>query len=408
MKPADVVTLLRPRRRPAPYGAPSLARAFSIDDIRRVAHRRLPSAIEGYLEGGGESEYTLRHNRSAFDAWELEPTRLVDVSHLSTATTLLGSSSTLPIALAPVGAPRLFHPDGELAVARAAAAGVPYGISTLATVAMDDLKRTTSSPLWLQLYVWGDRGLARNLVAEAKRLGYRAIILSVDVTVRSKRQRERRGGMELPVPHPTIGTVLDGFRHPAWSWRFVTSATPGFPNIGIASVTEQPPDIASMFDGTVSWRDVEWLRDEWDGPLAVKGILRADDAVAAAERGVDAVIVSNHGGRQGDHVPATIEVLPSIVDALDGRAEVLVDSGIRRGGDVLTALALGARGVLVGRAYLYGLAAAGEPGVRHALDILEEELRIEMGLCGVTDVHDVSRDKVRRRPDETRSIQAGT
>jgi L-lactate dehydrogenase (cytochrome) len=220
-------------------------------------------------------------------------------------------------------------------------------------------------------------------------------VLSVDVTVRSKRERERRGGLELPTPQPPWTTVIDGALHPWWSLRFVRSATPGFPNIGIRAVTDMDDTMGAMFDGTVTWDDLDWIREAWDGPIAVKGILDADDARRAVDHGADGVIVSNHGGRQADHVPATLDVLPTIAAAVGDEVEVLIDSGIRRGSDILTALALGARGVLIGRAYLYGLAVAGEAGVRHAIDLLAEELRIEMGLCGVTDVRSVPADLVR-------------
>jgi L-lactate dehydrogenase (cytochrome) len=399
MKPGELIRLVRVRRSPAPFGARRLVRTHSIDDVAAAARRRLPRGAVAYLDGGGEDEYTLRRNRAAFDEHEIVPTALRDVSEVETATTLLGAPSPLPFALAPVGAPRLLHHEGESAVARAVReVGVPYAVSTLGTVGLEQLADTTPTPLWLQLYVWGDRGVARELLARAEEAGCRAVVLTADVSVRSKRERELRAGVKLPVPDLGVRTLLDGARHPSWSWHFVTSPAPGFPNIGQeTAVSEGGTELSSMFDGTVSWDDVDWVRSAWDGPLAVKGLMTSDDARRAADAGVDGVIVSNHGGRQLDHLPATIDVLPEIVDTVGDRVEVLLDSGIRRGTDILTALALGARGVLVGRAYLYGLAAAGEPGVRHALDILATELRSAMALAGVRRLDELGPACIRRR-----------
>jgi L-lactate dehydrogenase (cytochrome) len=391
----EIPRLVRVARPPAPYGARALERCASIEDLARLARRRLPTGARGYLDGGGEDEYTLRRNRAAFDEIELLPRVLEDVSHVDTGTTVLGSRVPLPIALSPVGAPRMFHHEGELAVARAAGrAGLPYAISTLATTALEAVAAASSAPLWFQLYVWGDRGEARAAVERARAAGFRALLLTADTAVRSKRERELHSGLGLPSPQLTLRAFADGALHPSWAWHFLTSDALSFPNIG-------PPGPASrakverMFDGTVSWEDLDWIRDCWDGPIVLKGVLRTDEARRAVDEGLDAVIVSNHGGRQLDHVPAAIEVLPEIVDAVEGRLEVLMDSGIRRGSDVVAALALGARAVLVGRAHLYGLAAAGEPGVRHAIDILAHELRMTMALCGARRLADLDRGLVR-------------
>ena len=290
----------------------------------------------------------------------------------------------------------MFHHEGELAVARAARrARLPYGVSTLATQPLEAIADAAQgSPLWFQLYLWGDRSASRELVARARVAGYRALLLSADTTVRSERDRELHRGVELPTPELTLRTVLDGARHPAWSWHFLTSPAPDFPNLAGQGSTSRGR-MREMFDGTVSWKDLEWIRQEWDGPIAVKGILRAEEAVRAADEGVDAVIVSNHGGRQLDRVPATLEVLPDIVDAVGDRVEVLFGSGIRRGTDVVTALALGAQAVLADRAHLYGLAAAGQAGVRYAIDILDQELHRAMALCGAAGLADLDRDLLR-------------
>ncbi|MBO0771347.1 MAG: alpha-hydroxy-acid oxidizing protein [Actinobacteria bacterium] len=397
MRLGQTLPLLRVARPPAPYGARSLARCYSIEDVARRARRRLPLGARGYLEGGGEGEYTLRRNRAAFDRLEFLPCQPRDVSRIDTGTTVLGRHLPLPFALSPVGGPRMFHHEGELAVARAAGqAGIPYGISTLATASVEDVAAQTSSPLWFQLYVWGDRGQAREALARARAAGFSALLFSIDTSVRSKREREQRAGLELPAPHLSLPTFLEGALHPAWGWHFLTSDPITFPNIG-------PPDqrsravMTEMFDGTVRWQDLDWIRELWDGPILVKGVTRAEEAIAAADAGLDGVIVSNHGGRQLDHLPATIEVLPPIADAAGDRLEVLVDSGFRRGSDIAAALALGARAVLLGRAHLYGLAAAGEAGVRHCIDILAEELRTTMALCGARSIAELDRSLLRCR-----------
>jgi L-lactate dehydrogenase (cytochrome) len=396
MRLTETLSLLRLARPPAPHGAWTLARCYSIEDVAKVARRRLPLGARAYLDTGGEDEYTLRRNRAAFDAWEFLPSQPRDVSHVDTGTTVLGQHIPLPIVLSPIGAPRMFHHEGELAVARAARHyGIPYGISTLATTAVEDVAAQTNTPLWFQLYVWGDRGEIKEAVARAKAAGFGALLFSIDTVVRSKREREKRAGLELPTPNLRLTTLAEGALHPGWAWHFLTSPTVSFPNIG-------PPDqrslskISEMFDGTVRWQDLDWIRELWDGPIVVKGVMRPEEAIRAADHGLDGVIVSNHGGRQLDHLPATIDVLPEIVDAAGDRLEVLVDSGFRRGSDIAAALALGARAVLVGRAHLYGLAAAGEAGVRHCIDILAQELRMTMQLCGARSLAELDRGLIRR------------
>lgn len=396
MRPSEIRQLVHLGSPEAPYGVRALARCYDIDDLAGLARKRLPAGVAGYLDGGGEDEWTLHRNRAAFGEVELVPRVLHDVSQMDLSTTVLGTRIPLPVVLSPVGAPRMFHHEGELAVARAARhARLPYGVSTLATQPLEAIADAAGgSPLWFQLYLWGDRSVARDLVARAKAAGYRALLVSADTTVRSERDRELHRGIELPTPELTLRTVLDGARHPAWSWHFLTSPAPSFPNLAMHGPTSRQR-MQEMFDGTVSWKDLEWIRQEWDGPIAIKGILRAEEAIRAADEGADAVIVSNHGGRQMDHVPATLEVLPDIVDAVGDRVEVLFDSGIRRGADIVMALALGARAVLAGRAHLYGLAAAGEAGVRHAIDILARELRMAMALCGAVSLADLDRDLLR-------------
>ncbi len=393
----ETLPLLRVARPPTVPGAERLARCYSIDDVARHARRRLPRGARGYLESGGEGEYTLRRNRAAFDEFELLPQMPRDVSEVDTRTTVLGREIQLPFALSPVGAPRMFHHEGELAVARAARrAGIPYGLSSLGTCSIEALAAETNSPLWYQLYMWGDRREAREAIRRAREAGFDALLFSVDTNVRSKREREKRAGLDLPHPHLSIETFLDGVLHPSWSWHFLTSETISFPNIGPADHRSREK-LSDMFDGTVSWDDIAWIREMWEGPIVVKGVLAPEEAIRAAELGLDGVVVSNHGGRQLDHAPATIDVLPGIVDAVGDRLEVLIDSGFRRGSDIVTALALGARAVLLGRAHLYGLAAAGEAGVRHCIELLADEVRMTMALCGATSVAELDRSLVRRR-----------
>jgi L-lactate dehydrogenase (cytochrome) len=396
MKLSDIRDLVHLGRPAAPYGVRSLSRCFDIDDLAELARKRLPAGAAAYLDGGGEDEWTLHRNRQTFGEVELLPRILRDVSDVKTATTVLGTPMPLPMVLSPVGAPRMFHHEGELAVARAASqAGLTYGVSTLATQSLEAIADAANgSPLWFQLYLWGDRSTAKDLLARAKAAGYRALLLSADTTVRSERDRELHRGIELPTPELSLRTVLDGARHPNWAWHFLTSPAPAFPNLSMHGPTSRE-QMKEMFDGTVSWADLDWLREAWDGPIAVKGVLRSEEASRAAEHGADAVIVSNHGGRQMDHLPATLEVLAEVVDTAGDRIEVLVDSGFRRGVDIVTALALGARAVLIGRAHLYGLAAAGEAGVRYAIDILSEELRMSMGLCGAASLADLDRSLLR-------------
>lgn len=386
MRLSEIGALVRSRRPPPPYGVRRLSGCHSVEDLSDLAHRRLPAAAFGYLDGGGEDEVTLRRNRAAFDQFEIVPRVLRDVSDVDTATTLLGTRLPAPVVLAPIGGPRLLHHEGELAVARAASkAQLPYAVSTLSTVALEDAAAESTGALWFQLYVWGDRQTSAQLIERAKAAGYAALVVTVDCAVRSKRERELHAGLTLPTPALTASAILEATRHPAWWWQFLSTKAITFANLdrrpGSAGTFSS---VEHMFDGTLVWDDLAWIREAWDGPLVLKGVLSPDDARAAVDHGVQAVIVSNHGGRQLDHVPASLDALPRVADAVGHQIEVLFDSGVRRGTDVLAALALGAKAVLVGRAYLYGLAAAGEPGVRHALDILVDELRTAMALTGTS------------------------
>lgn len=399
MRPGEIRALVRLARPPAPYGR-ALARACSIEDLARIARRRLPKVALSYLEGGGEDEVTLRRNRAVFEEHELVPRVLRDVHRIDCSTRVLGTDLAYPFVLAPIGSLRLMHHEGELATARAAAArGIPVTLSSSGTTSIEAVAAASDGPRWYQLYVWRDRGLCKDLLARARESGYQALIVTVDTTLRSKRERELRMGVDLPAPALTLSSLLDGALHPRWSWRLLTTEAIRFANLTSreAPVEAGMAKMARSFDGLTTWADLDWIRDAWGGPVAVKGVLGTEDARRAADDGVEGLVVSNHGGRQLDHVPAALDVLPGIVEAVGDRMEVLMDGGIRRGSDVLTALALGARACLLGRAHVYGLAAAGEAGVLAAIDFLAGELRTAMGLCGLSRLAEAGPGLVRRR-----------
>jgi L-lactate dehydrogenase (cytochrome) len=337
-----------------------------------------------YVDGGAEDERTLRANSEAFDDLVLTHRVLRDVDDVDLTTEILGRTSSLPLALAPTGFTRMTHHDGELAVARAAArAGIPYTLSTMGTRSIERVAEASSGPLWFQLYIWRDRGLAKELIERAKRAGCTALMLTVDVPVPGARERDLRNGLTIP-PSLGVRTFLDGARHPHWWWNFLLRDAVSFESVSdrAAKPSGVMQFLAEQFDPSVTWDDLDWMRDAWDGPFVLKGVVDPDDARRAADAGVTGVIVSNHGGRQLDGGAAAIDALPRVVDAVGDRLEVLFDSGIRRGRDIVTALALGARACLVGRAYLYGLAVAGERGVDHAISLLAGELRRSMQLVG--------------------------
>jgi len=351
-----------------------------------------------YVDGGTEDEITMQRNRAAFEDLELDARVLRDVSTIDTATTVLGRPVPLPIVLAPTGMTRMTHWEGELAVARAAGrVGVPYALSTMATVSIERVAEAGRAPLWFQLYMWRDRGLCRELLERARAAGYEALVLTVDTPVAGARERDFRNGFTIP-PSLGVRTILDGARHPHWWWRFLTSEALAFDNVrGRAEGSASLSFVATQFDASVTWDDISWLADAWGGPFVLKGIMTPADAKQAVASGVRSIVVSNHGGRQLDHAPAAIDALPRVVDAVGGDAEVLFDSGVRRGVDIVKALALGARAVLVGRAYLYGLGAAGSDGVVHAVRILETELRRAMSLLGARTIAEIEASHVHRR-----------
>jgi len=365
----------------------------NIDDLRLLARLRLPSPIFHHIEGGAEAETTLRRNTAAFDEHLLIPRSLVDVSAVSTSLTILGRELAWPVFCAPTGATRFSHPAGELAVARAAAAaGTLYGLSTMSTYSLEEVAAVSPGPKLFQLYVFKDRGFTRDLIERCKRSGYHALCLTVDVPVTGKRERDLRTGWGIPIKL-TLASTASFASHVPWLWGQLRCGRLSMPNVaaqtGSRDLVEQTRFIGQQLDPSVSWKDVAQMIELWGGPFAIKGILAAADARRAADVGATALIVSNHGGRQLDGAVAPIDVLPQIAEAIGHRVEVILDGGIRRGVHVLKALARGAKACSIGRAYLYGLAAAGEPGVMKALNILKAELIRAMQLCGCTDVNHI-------------------
>jgi L-lactate dehydrogenase (cytochrome) len=382
----------------------ALSRAANIDDLRRIAKRRLPGGIFDYYDGAALDEVTLYRNTASFNDIEYQPRVLRDVSNIDLSVSLFGHSMAMPVMCSPTGFGRIAHSQGELAVARAARdAGLDYSLSTLATRSIEDIASVDGLHKWFQIYTWRDRDMVKEMVLRARDAGYVGLQLTVDTPVFGRRERDVRRGFTLP---PKIGprTILDGVLHPAWTLDFLRNDPITFAVVaerkdlnGETAVT-LADYINSQFDPALSWDDVAWLRDIWDGAILLKGVQSVDDALLAIDAGVDGIMVSNHGGRQLDGSPPIIELIEPIAQAVAGRITVVCDGGIRRGGDVFKALALGADCVSIGRAYLYGLGAAGEPGVRAAFEMIRNELAMTMALVGVTRIEDIQRDMVQWRP----------
>lgn len=374
-----------------------LARAASVADLRRVARRRLPGGVFDYIDGGAEDERTLAANEAAYAAVSFRPRVLRGIAEVDIRSSVLGRSLAFPLILAPTGFTRIADPAGELAVARAAQrAGLPYTLSTLSTRSIEEVRAVSDGRLWFQVYAWRDRGLVKEMIARAAAARFEALVLTVDTAVFGRRERDVRRGFSLP---PTIGpgTIVDGALHPAWTWKFVRSEPIRFANVmgrdvgDGASPVNLSDYINTQFDPALSWADVEWLRSVWDGPVLVKGIQRVDDAVLAAEAGVDGIILSNHGGRQLDGAPATFPLVAPVADAVGGRTEIICDGGVRRGSDIVKAVAAGATACMAGRAYLYALGAAGERGVDRVLEWFRADIVRTMSLIGAPSMGSLDR-----------------
>jgi len=368
---------------------------ISIEDLRAVARRRIPRALFDYIDRGSYDELTWNRNRDDLRALQLRQRVMVDVSRLSVGTTVLGEHWNLPVALAPTGLTGFFHRDGEIHAARAAQrAGVPFTLSTMSICALEDVRAAVEGTFWFQLYLMRDRGFNDALISRAREARCSALMLTLDLPLQALRRRDPKNGLSVPTrlsarnaweillrPRWLTGVLL-GKRHT------LGNLASFFPEDGIGALSEW---VGGQFNPAITWKDIGWVRDRWPGKLIVKGVLDAEDAKRAADSGVDAIVVSNHGGRQLDGTSSTISALPGVVDAASHRCEVLMDGGITSGQDVLKALALGARACLVGKAFLYGLAADGERGVSLALDIIRKELEVSMALCGENDVRRVGR-----------------
>jgi len=389
VKISEVRTLLQLRKPERDRVERTLKRCVTIEDLQHAAWRRWPKSVRGYVEGGADGEVSLARNRAAYERVGLVPSPLRDVTDVDLRTSILGGDSALPFALAPTGYTRMMHTAGEGAVARAARdAGIPYTMSTMATTRLENVAAEVGGDLWFQLYVWRDRGLVRELIERAKASGYRALMLTVDTPVTGLRVRDAHNGFTIP-PQLSASTVLDMARHPMWCASMLAGPPITYANFA-PEVGRTPEGLmefaAKQFDPSVSWDDLAWIRGLWQGPLIVKGLVSESDAARAAEVGVDAVVLSNHGGRQLDQVVVPLQMIPAVRDRVGDKIAVFVDSGIRRGSDIAVALALGADAVLIGRPYLYGLGAAGERGVAASISMLGAELRRAMTLMGVTSV----------------------
>ncbi|KAA0972142.1 alpha-hydroxy-acid oxidizing protein [Aureimonas fodinaquatilis] len=385
-------------------------RITCVEDLRQLARRRVPRMFYDYVDAGAYTEATYQANQRDLASLNFVQRVGIDISNRSLTDTILGQQVTMPLALAPTGLTGMQHADGEILAARAAQAfGVPFTLSSMSICSIEDVAQATSAPFWFQLYVMKDRAFIERLVARAHAAGCTALVLTVDLQVQGQRHKDILNGLSTP-PKPTLMNLLNLATKPRWCWGMARTSRRTFGNIvghvdGIEDVSSLAGWVAEQFDQTLSWKDVRWLREMWNRKLIVKGVMTPDDAQSAIDHGADAVIVSNHGGRQLDGAPSSISALPTIAERVGQQAEVHIDGGIRSGQDLLRARALGAQAAYIGRPFLYGLGAMGQVGVRRCLEIIHRELDITMALCGVTNIKDVDpsilttgADPFRRRP----------
>ena len=378
-----------------------LSSSFNLMDFRGEAKRRLPAPLFHYIDGGADDEWSLTNNTRAFEQYELMPEYLKDIETVSLATRVLGVELSMPLILSPTGMTRLFHHKKELAVARAAdRAGIMYALSTMSTTSLEDIARETQGPKMFQIYILRDRELTREFVERCKQAGYDALCLTVDTPLAGNRERDKRTGMVMP-PRLSISSLASFVAHPYWSMQFLLN-----PDFRLANVIHRVDAIGggsmglidyvnSQFDRTVTWDDAAWLAEQWDGPFVIKGVQSAGDARRAKEIGASAIMISNHGGRQLDSVPAPIDCVRPIREAVGEGMELIVDGGVRRGTHVLKALALGADACSFGRPYLYALAAHGEPGVDRILELIRAEIERSMALLGCRRIADIGSAQLR-------------
>ncbi len=368
-----------------------MAKIACIEDLRKLAERRVPRMFYDYADSGSWTESTYRANESDLAKIKFRQRVALDVSSRSTAMTMLGQNVPMPVALAPTGLTGMQHADGEILAARAAAEfGVPFTLSTMSICSIEDVAENSPAPFWFQLYVMRDRDFIRRLIERARAANCSALMVTLDLQLMGQRHKDVRNGLSAP-PKPTLRNILNLMQKPAWCLGMLGTKRRQFGNIvghvkGVKDMSSLSDWTVSQFDPSLSWDDVAAIRKQWGGKMIIKGILDVEDAKAAVKVGADAIVVSNHGGRQLDGAMSSIEALPAIVDAVGDKTEIWMDSGIRSGQDVLRAIALGARGTLIGRAFLYGLGAGGQAGVRQALDIIHKELDLTLGLCGQSDL----------------------
>lgn len=393
----EIAPLIGGRDRSLTRQQARLERCANVADVRALAKRRVPAAVFDYTDGAAGSESTLLRSRNAYARVELTPRVLRDVSTVDLSTTMVGATSSLPFALAPTGFTRMMHYIGEPAVvAVAEEAGIPFGLSTLGTTSVEEM--ATIAPharKWFQLYVWRDREASKALIDRVSSSGYEALILTVDTAVGGIRLRDVRNGLTIP-PQLSVRTISQMALYPRWWANLLTTKPLEFASLSSTGGTVGDL-LTKVFDPTINASDIEWLRSVWKGPLIVKGIQSVEDARLVVDLGVDAIVLSNHGGRQLDRANVPLEILPAVVDAVGDQSEVYIDGGIMSGTDIVAALAFGAQGALIGRAYLYGLMAGGEDGVRRVVNILRKEVMTTMQLMGVTSIDQLDRSMVRLR-----------
>lgn len=378
-----------------------LSSAANIEDLRKIAKRRLPAGVFDYIDGAAEDEVAMSRNASRFDDRTLVPRILRDVSALNTESVVLGEPSSMPLIIAPTGFPRIAHPDGELATARAAARmGIPFSLSTMGTRSLEEVSAVCDGRKWFQVYVWRDRALTKDMLDRAREAGFEALYITVDTAVLGRRERDVRRGLSLP-PKLGLDTFIEGARRPEWVLEFLRNDPIVFSNVAVstARLNDSTKDgssavglaeyVSSQFDPALSWKDVDWIRSQWDGPVILKGVQSVADARLAADEGIEAIALSNHGGRQLDAAPAPIDLVAPVADAVGDQLDIYCDGGVRRGSDIVKALALGATACMIGRPHLFGLAAGGEAGVDFVLDFFKSGLERTMALSGVTNIKEI-------------------
>jgi L-lactate dehydrogenase (cytochrome) len=379
-------------------------RIHNVEDYRGLAHKRLPRAVMDFIEGGAEDEITISRNKKGFENIHIIPRILTDVSVRDISTTILGTPVSSPIVLCPVGLATLAHPLGEVAAGIAAAnKGIISTYSSSSSWNLEDIAAASSGVKWFQLYIWKDRKLTAEIIERARKSGYQALVLTVDVPISARRERDLRNGFTIP-PRPRVNQIGDLLQHFGWFYAQLKSEITGHKmsmgnftpeNVGMRTRLKMLEVVNELFDPSITWSDVAWLKSIWDGPIVIKGVMTPEDAKLAVKAGADAIWISNHGGRQLDGVSGTIEVLPEIANAVKGKAEIYLDGGVRRGSDIVKAIALGANACMIGRPYMYGLAANGAAGVESIISILEIEMGATMALMGRPTIASLDSSSVR-------------